>query len=581
MSKNTLKRAAACILCTMLSAGAAAAQEKQERSASVNTAAELEFSLLRDAYVAAYQPLYIESERAGWEASTTGTDAAFARQRTAREALVVLHGDREVFAKLKRLREGGVVRDPGLLRELDVMYRTFLPRQADPEVLKRIVALESEVEQIFNTHRGMVRGASMTENDVRLVLAETRDGSAAEAAWKGYMEVGAKVDGRLRELVALRNRVARELGYSNYYSLSLALQEVDADELIRLFDELDELTRAPFAQLKARIDADRAAHFSISPAELRPWHFGDLFFQETLGGGADALNALFADRDLIKLARDYYAGLGLEVDDILARSDLFEKPGKDQHAFSADIDRAGDVRILCNMKPNLYWADTILHELGHAVYDKYIPESVPFVLRTPAHALTTEGVAIMMGALAKNQDWLTRALSLAPEQVEPAANAARAAARVEKLVFCRWAQVMTRFEQGMYSDPDQDLGRLWWELKRRYQLLEPPDDLVGADGRSRPDYGAKTHIVNEPVYYHNYMLGDLFACQLHDYIATAVLGGSDPDRESFYAKLEVGDYLRARVFAPGNRLPWKELVIRATGAPLSAKAFARRCLLEN
>ena len=62
---------------------------------------------------------------------------------------------------------------------------------------------------------------------------------------------------------------------------------------------------------------------------MRPWHFGDLFFQETQGSGAAALDQLFGDRDPIELARTYYASLGMEVDDILARSDLYEKPGKD------------------------------------------------------------------------------------------------------------------------------------------------------------------------------------------------------------------------------------------------------------
>ena len=533
--------------------------------------AEVEFTALRDAYVGKYRPVYIESGLASWQASVTGTDEAFARRRTAQEAVVELHSDRATFARLKRLKESGQISDPALKRELDVMYRAFLPRQADSVLLKKIVALETEAEQIFNTHRSLVEGKGLTENEVRRILAESTNSSAAEAAWKGYMEVGAKVEGHLGQLVALRNQVARQLGFADYYRMRLAVQEIDEGELFRLFDELDALTREPFAALKADLDAARAAKFGIAPDGLRPWHFGDLFFQETLGLGATALNELYSSRNLVELARTYYAGLGMNVDDILSGSDLYEKPGKDPHAFCADIDRAGDVRILCNMKPNLYWADTILHELGHAVYDKYIGAGVPFVLRTASHATTTEGVAIMMGTMAKNEDWVVRALKLSPQDVSAAVSAAREASVVEKLIFSRWAQVMTRFEQGMYSHPDQDLGRLWWDLKKRYQLLNPPDDP------SRPDYGAKTHIVSTPAYYHNYMLGDLFACQLHDYIAREVLGLDDPDKTSFFGSKKAGEYLRKAVFAPGNLYSWNELIRRVTGEPLSAEAFARRC----
>ncbi|MBU0617521.1 MAG: M2 family metallopeptidase, partial [Planctomycetes bacterium] len=486
MSKASLARActsAAIFAGTVLLAGCHGAAWHEARAGNE---AETEFIALHDAYLAEFRPLYVESERASWEASVTGTDASFARHRAAQEALVDLHSDRAVFTKLERVKDGRSVVDPVLKRQLGVMYRAHLPHQSDTALLKEIVALETEAEQVFNTHRSLVSGKRLTENEVRRVLAGSTDSALAEAAWKGYMEVGAKVEGHLRKLVALRNQVARQLGFANYYSMQLTLQEIDEDELFRLFDELDTLTRGPFAALKARIDAERAARFGIAPAALQPWHFGDLFFQEALGSGAAVLNELYAEQDPVELARIYYASMGMDVEDILARSDLFEKPGKDPHAFCADIDRAGDVRILCNIKPNLYQTGTVLHELGHAVYDKYIAEDVPFVLRTPAHAMTTEGVAILLGTMVSNEDWLGHALQLSPQQLATVAAAGREASVAEKLIFSRWAQVMVRFERGMYSNPDQDLGRLWWNLKRRYQLLNPPDDP------SRPDYGAKT-----------------------------------------------------------------------------------------
>lgn len=40
----------------------------------------------------------------------------------------------------------------------------------------------------------------------------------------------------------------------------------------------------------------------------------------------------------------------------------------------------------------MYWHQTTIHELGHAIYDSYIAESVPFILHTHSHILTTEGI---------------------------------------------------------------------------------------------------------------------------------------------------------------------------------------------
>lgn len=532
--------------------------------------ADLEFASLRDEYIVRYKPLVLADSAAWWEANISGSDEAFAREKEASKKLVDVHSDRNVFARLKTLKDQGRVRDPVLRRELDEMYRAFLPGQADPALQKQIVDLEADVEQIFNTHRGVVGGQSLTENDVRDILTRSTDTTEVEATWKAYMEVGRKADPKLRELVRLRNAVATQLGFKNYFSMRLALQEIDEAELLKLFDELDDLTRAPFAQLKTEIDAARAARFHVAPAELRPWHFNDLFFQEAPGNKDVDFDALFKDADLLALTRTYYASIGLPVDDILARSDLYEKPGKCPHAYCSDLDRAGDIRVLANLKPNVYWAGTLLHEVGHGVYDKYIRADVPFLLHGASSGITTEGMALLFGALVKNEDWLTRVLKVEPARAEQIGRAARDMLRAEELMFCRWAQVMVRFEQGLYGDPQQDLGKLWWDLKKRYQLLNPPETT------DRPDYAAKTHILSSPVYYQSYMLGELFAAQVRDYLVRNVMRGGDARSTSFYEHPEVGAYLREQVFGPGKLYSWSALTRRATGEPLSAKCFAEQ-----
>src|SRR3990172_12123254 len=112
-----------------------------------------DFKKIRDEYVAKYRPLVIQSETAWWDANTTGADEAFERRKQAQGALVELHSDRATFSQLKALKDSGNITDPVLKRELDVMYRSHLPGQSDPQLQKKIIALESEVEQMFNAHR--------------------------------------------------------------------------------------------------------------------------------------------------------------------------------------------------------------------------------------------------------------------------------------------------------------------------------------------------------------------------------------------------------------------------------------------
>jgi len=528
-----------------------------------------EFQAVHDAYLAKYKALVIASNQAWWDASLSGADADFQRRKDAENALVELHSDPTTFAKIKSLRAGGEVTDPVPKRQLDVMYRTFLPYQADAELSKRIVALGADVDQIFNTHRSLVDGKELTENEVRDILAGSKDSGLAEKAWNGYMAVGGKVEAKLKELVKLRNQVATKLGFKNYFAMQMVIQELDEAELFKTFDELDAMTQKPFAALKKEIDAKMAARFSIPLEKLRPWHTGDLFFQETPELTAVSLDEAVKSKDPVKVSAEYFQSLGMPVADIIARSDLYEKEGKSPHAFCTNINRGDDVRVLCNVKPNMRWMDTTLHELGHGVYDKQIGKDVPFVLHEPAHILATEAVAMMFGAMAKNEDFLTNVIHVPSDQAADFITAARRSLSAEKLIFSRWTQVMLRFEQSMYGNPDQDLGKLWWDLKKRYQLLNPPENT------SRPDYGAKVHIVGAPVYYHNYMLGELMAAQVHNYVAKNIIKVDDPRKTCFFGSRPAGDYLRTKIFEPGNLYVWRELIQKATGEPLTAKYFAQ------
>ena len=126
---------------------------------------------------------------------------------------------------------------------------------------------------------------------------------------------------------------------------------------------------------------------------------------------------------------------------------------------------------------------------------------------------------------------------------------------------------MFRFEMAMYANPEQDLNGLWWKLVERYQGLKRPD------GRNAPDYASKIHVVSAPCYYHNYLLGQLFASQVHYTIAREVLK-SDPATALYTGRPEVGEFLRKRVFAPGRTLRWNDLTLFATGEALNAADFA-------
>src|SRR5262249_495133 len=196
------------------------------------------------------------------------------------------------------------------------------------------------------TYRAKVGDKKLTENDVRKILRESKSTGEREAAWKASKGVGREIAPVLKELVKLRNEAARKLGFRDYYVMSLYLNEQDKAAVLALVAQLDDLTRRPFQDMKARLDRTLARRFNISPKQLLPWHYEDLFFQEAPHVGAVKLDTLYAKKDLLEISREFYAGIGLPIEDVLERSDLYEKEGKSPHAFTTDIDREGDVRVL-------------------------------------------------------------------------------------------------------------------------------------------------------------------------------------------------------------------------------------------
>jgi peptidyl-dipeptidase A len=542
------------------------------RSAQADPAKTAKARQLVDNFTRQVRPLDIAANRAWWDANITGKDEAFKRKEEAQNKIDALLSERQAFVQVKDAKESGGIDDLVTQRALDVIYLLYLEKQLDPELLRKMTALSNSVEKKFSTYRARVGTEELPDAEVRKVLKSSKLSDRRKEVWEASKAVGQVVEPELKELVKLRNEAATKLGYSNYHALQLHLNEQNGEDLIRLFDRLDDLTREPFKQAKAEIDVELARNCGVPVSELMPWHYHDPFFQEVPAVFKADLDKLYAKQDLVRLCREFYQGIGLPIDLVINKSDNDFEPrkGKNPHAFCTDITRDGtDVRVLANVVPNEYWMSTMLHEFGHSVYSSInIPERLPYVLRTEAHILTTEGVAMMFQKLSRRRAWLEQ-MGVKVDNAAAFDETGAKMSRYELLIFSRWCQVMLRFEKAMYENPQQDLNKLWWDLVERYQMLRRPP------GRNAPDYGSKIHIVSAPVYYHNYMMGELFASQLHHAIARKVYQSADPASVVYVNNRAVGNYMRQHVFEPGRTKTWNELTRYATDADLSPEAFAK------
>lgn len=515
-----------------------------------------------------------------WQAANSGKKEDFDAYAAADLELKKLHSSRRRFNEIQELLVHKDQLDPLTHRSLAVAELDFKENQLPKNILEKLVKLSAEIEQIFNTFRGELDGKQYSNNDLLEMLKKETDSPTRQKIWETLKQTGDAVAAKLVTLATVRNEAAQKLGFPNYWDMQIRLQEHDPEQLQAIFAELETSTAEPFKQMKEKVDAELAERFNVPKKEIMPWHYDNPFFQAVPPSGKVDLDEFYKDKkkeEIIGLAQRFYSAIGLPTESIVKQSDIYEREGKDQHAFCTAIDRCGDVRILANIKPTADWMDTALHELGHAVYSASLDFSLPFNLREAAHIFTTEAVAMLFGALAKNPAWIATYAGADPGRVKEVESAILEQRRREQLIFARWTLVMFQFEKALYekhgnaSQGLSDLNELWWEMAVRFQLLRAPH---GRDVRLHADWAAKPHFTIAPVYYHNYMLGELFAAQLRATLVKLVHHNGKASTLDYDKHKEFGLFFKEKIFKPGMTKPWPEFVKNATGELLTARYFA-------
>lgn len=513
--------------------------------------------------------LYKKLQLDYWDAAITGKEEAYQEYEKSAIEFKRFFNNKENFEKIKEFlkekTEGDIV-----ARQLKILHDSYLSNQGDFKLLEKMTKIATEIEKKFNTFRAKLKGKELTDNNIKDILKKETNSEKLKEVWEASKKQGRLVEKELLELVRLRNQLAKSLGFRDYYQLSLEASEQKEEEIEKIFKELEELTDKPFKKLKSEIDEFLSKKYKIPEKELKPWHYGDLFFQRASNIYGAELDSFYID-DILKKSKKYYGSIGLGIKDILERSDLYEKKGKYQHACCMDMDRKGDVRTIQNLKNNEYWMETLLHELGHGVYSKYIDHSLPFILIDSAHTFTTEAIAMLFGRKSSNPSFIKNYCKPNEKETKKISQVNKML-KTNELVFSRWAQVMFHFERQLYKAPEQNLNELWWSIVKKYQLID--------FSRNEPDWASKIHLVSAPVYYHNYMLGELLASQLHNYITKNIIKTKDTLTD-YSGKKEVGKWLIKNIFEPGAKYRWDELIKKATHEPLTTKYFVEEFAKEN
>ncbi len=537
-----------------------------------------------------FQKIYYKANKAQWLANTDISDAHDSMATAASKVLAKFMGSKEVIAKTKTLLDQKDKLNPLQVRQLEkVRLAAAHAPGTIPDVVDSLISTQTKNISILFGFDYMMTGKDgkpkkVSTNEIDRVLQESNDLKERLNAWETSKGVGMKLKDGLAQLQELRNKVAREMGYSSFFGLEVADYGMTSKEMMDLMDKLVSELRPLYSELHTYARYELAKRYKQPVPEKIPAHWLSNRWGQNWPGFVQAINMdnLFKGKTkewIVQQAENYYVSLGFPKlnQTFWERSDLYPaEPGssrkKNNHASAWHLNLEDDYRSLMSVEPTADWFRTTHHELGHIYYFiEYTNPDVPLLLREGANRSYHEGIGDLMAVASMQRPYLETVGLLSKDakidQTQWLLNEALSSSSVVFIPFS--AGTMSHFEHDLYEEnlPKDEFNKRWWELVGKFQGIAPP----GERGEQFCDAATKTHIIDDPAQYYDYALSCVLKFQLHDYIAKKILK-QDPRNCNYYGNKEVGDFLRG-IMRPGASKDWRQVLKEKTGEDLSARAM--------
>lgn len=513
-------------------------------------------------------PLQKEIKLMRWQFATTGDEIYQHRCDSLLSIQLALMNDPRIFSKLMDLRKNGAVKDEYLVRQLDILYKEYMVYQAGLTELERLARLDSYLRRKAWQYLSEER-----RREAERILRCSDADEELKDAWAYVKQTGDDLSDSLLLLVRMRNALARKVGFDNYFDMKVFLDDLDVAYVDSVMKVLDEHTRLPYQLIVKDVQKTLEERYHPREPRIMPWHMRGNFLQYGWRANSAERDAYYSYVSMVDVATRFYGGIGLDIKDVLLRSDLNGR--KKYPVFTCfNIDRAGDVRLLCDIMGTENDLRSLMSQAGTAVYVKNIPNSLPYILKVPSSELLRYGVAAFFSRMTGYSNWVLSMGILSVSQAGDLRGTYQRRLNDEQIFWLRWGIMVYEFEKLMYQDPDQDLNSLWVDLVNRYLKV----DFEGV-GKEKAYWAAENYFVMAPCSFHNHILGEIWASQLIHYFCSSDARNGLENNPNFVGNERIGEHLKKYVFAPGASKTWEQVTIDATGSELSLDAFLKQFTL--
>ena len=346
-------------------------------------------------FIPGWLPLQTAAAEADWAAATDVSEAHTAAKVARNLELNRYAGAPEVIDTVVRLLARREALDDRTARQLEKIRLDAAEAPGTvPEVVKARTEAEAKQSATQDGFAYTLRRGSRARRRRRPTTSTAS--SWSRATWPSARPPGRPPrtigrplrDGLLR-LRDLRNKVARAMGFDNFFALQVADYGMTVPEMLALCDRLIDGMRPLYGQLHAWASHALAKRYGAEaprdgriPAHWLPNRWGQDWPGLVEGIDMDEPFKGKPKEFITEQAERFYISIGFPrlPSSFWEKSDLYPadpKSGrkKNSHASAWHIDLAGDVRSLMSIEPNSRWFGTTHHELGHIYY--YISYSTP------------------------------------------------------------------------------------------------------------------------------------------------------------------------------------------------------------
>src|SRR5438046_3519625 len=265
---------------------------------------------------AGYQALYRVNSEAQWQAVTDVTPEHDAAAEATGKAYAAFNGNQAIITEARELLTHQKELNELTVRELkQLLLNAAEGPMTNPELVNKRLQAETKQASILNSFEFKLNGQKITANDIDNKLEKSSDLTERKAVWEASKEIGPKLKPNLVILRDLRNGVAKEMKYPDYFSLEVAAHSMTTDEMLKMLDDWMATLRPLYLQLHTWAKYKLAEKYHQPVPKKSPAHWINNRWSQEWPDLVEAANIdkYFEGRKsevLLKTAEQFYTGLG-------------------------------------------------------------------------------------------------------------------------------------------------------------------------------------------------------------------------------------------------------------------------------